>query len=33
MWAELNEVIPLLSEQGFVINDPWDVVKAFEKKV
>ena len=33
MWADLDEVTPLLEEQGFKIDNPWDVVKAFEQKV
>ena len=33
MWADLKEVTPLLEKQGYEINNPWDVVKAFEDKV
>lgn len=33
MWADLDSVIPLLKSQGYKINNPWDVVDAFEKKV
>jgi len=33
MWAELEEVEPLLKEQGYEINNPWDVVRIFEEKV
>jgi dTDP-4-amino-4,6-dideoxygalactose transaminase len=33
MWAELEEVEPLLKEQGYKINNPWDVVRIFEEKV
>ena len=33
MFAPLESVIPSLEKEGFVIEDPWDVVDAFEKKV
>ena len=33
MYTSLENVIPSLEEEGFIINDPWDVVDAFEKKV
>ena len=33
MWAELKEVKPVLEEQGYEINDPWDYVRIFEEKV
>ena len=33
MYEELEKVTKLLEEQGYEINDPWDVVDAFEKKV
>ena len=31
MFVDLNEVIPQLKNDGYEINDPWDVVDAFEK--
>ena len=33
MWVELEEVRPLLEEQGYEISDPWDYVRIFEEKV
>ena len=33
MLESLDKVIPLLQSQGYEINDPWDVVDAFEKKI
>ena len=33
MWVELGKVRPLLEEQGYQIDDPWDYVKIFEEKV
>jgi dTDP-4-amino-4,6-dideoxygalactose transaminase len=33
MYEPLEKVIVLLESQGYTINDPWDVVKAFEDKV
>lgn len=33
MYQPLDDVIPTLREQGFEIEDPWDVVDAFEAKV
>lgn len=33
MFAPLETVIPVLEKEGFTINDPWDIVDAFEKKV
>ena len=33
MFVDLNEVIPQLENDGYEINDPWDVVDAFEKMV
>lgn len=33
MWIELDTVKPLIQEQGYKINNPWDVVSAFEDKV
>jgi len=33
MFASIEEIKPKLEGLGFVINDPWDVVDAFEKMV
>jgi dTDP-4-amino-4,6-dideoxygalactose transaminase len=33
MYKSLNEVVPILEKQGYNIQDPWDVVDAFEDKV
>ncbi len=33
MYEPLEKVIVLLKNQGYEINDPWDVVSAFEDKV
>ena len=33
MWADLSLVEPLLKNQGYEVNNPWDVVKIFEEKV
>ena len=33
MYESLEKVTKLLENQGYEINDPWDVVDAFEKKV
>ena len=33
MWAELEEIKPLLFDQGYTVDNPWDVVRIFEKKV
>ena len=33
MYKSLNEVVPVLEKQGYNIQDPWDVVDAFEDKV
>jgi dTDP-4-amino-4,6-dideoxygalactose transaminase len=33
MWTELKEVKPVLEDQGYEINDPWDYVRIFEEKV
>ena len=33
MYTDISEIIPTLEEEGYDINDPWDVVDAFEKKV
>tara|TARA_B100000686_G_C16805268_1_gene989584 strand:+ start:7773 stop:8477 length:705 start_codon:yes stop_codon:yes gene_type:complete len=33
MYNSIDKVIPLLKEKGFIINDPWDVVDAFETLV
>ncbi len=33
MYEPLESVIPNLEAEGFVIDDPWDVVDAFEAKV
>ena len=33
MYADLDEIICSLKSEGFEINDPWDVVNAFEDKV
>jgi dTDP-4-amino-4,6-dideoxygalactose transaminase len=33
MYEPLEKVTVLLESQGYTINDPWDVVKAFEDKV
>lgn len=33
MYEPLDKVIVLLKNQGYEINDPWDVVEAFEDKV
>lgn len=33
MWADIKEVQPLLEKQGYLIKNPWDVVKIFEEKV
>ena len=33
MYDSLQEIIPLLSERGITIEDPWDVVAAFESMV
>ena len=33
MYEQLDKVIPLLEDKGFVINDPWDVVDSFEKLI
>ena len=33
MWADLEQVKPILTEQGYEINNPWDIVKIFEQKV
>ena len=30
MYTDIKKVIPFLEKKGFVINDPWDVVDAFE---
>lgn len=33
MYEPLESVIPKLQAEGFVVDDPWDVVDAFEAKV
>ena len=33
MWIELEKVEPMLVEQGYKINNPWDYVRIFEEKV
>ena len=31
MYNPIEDVMPLLKDQGFEITDPWDIVDAFEK--
>ena len=33
MYQRIEDVIPLLEKKGFEINDPWDVVDAFEQLI
>jgi len=33
MYTKLKDIIPNLVEEGYDIQDPWDVVEAFEDKV
>jgi dTDP-4-amino-4,6-dideoxygalactose transaminase len=33
MWAELEEVYPVLEKQGYEVENPWDVVRILEEKV
>jgi|TARA_R110001583_G_scaffold35317_2_gene117642 dTDP-4-amino-4,6-dideoxygalactose transaminase len=33
MYEAIEKVIPILEKEGYKINDPWDVVEAFEAKV
>ena len=33
MYTDVNDVKDLLKDQGYSINDPWDIVEAFEDKV
>ena len=33
MYESLEKIIPILETEGYKINDPWDVVDAFEDKV
>jgi dTDP-4-amino-4,6-dideoxygalactose transaminase len=33
MFEPISSVIPLLEDQGYKINDPWDIVDIFEKKL
>ena len=33
MYKSLEKIIPILEKEGYLINDPWDVVDAFEDKV
>ena len=33
MYESLEKIIPILDREGYRINDPWDVVDAFEDKV
>ena len=33
MFTDLNDVIPGLNKEGYDIQDPWDVVDAFEDKI
>lgn len=33
MYTDINDVKDLLQNQGYSINDPWDIVEAFEDKV
>jgi len=33
MYETLDKIIPILEKEGYTINDPWDVVDAFEDKV
>ena len=33
MYTDVNDVKDLLEDQGYCINDPWDIVEAFEDKV
>ena len=32
MFEPISSVIPLLEDQGYKVNDPWDIVDIFEKK-
>ena len=29
----IDKVKPLLKEQGYIVNDPWDILDIFEKKI
>ena len=33
MYEDINKVIPILESEGYKIDDPWDIVDAFEDKV
>ena len=33
MYEEINNIIPQLEKEGYAVNDPWDIVDIFEKKV
>ena len=33
MYETLEKIIPVLEKEGYNIQDPWDVVDAFEDKV
>ena len=33
MFEPISSVIPLLEDQGYKVNDPWDIVDIFEKKL
>ena len=33
MYEEINNIIPQLENEGYTVNDPWDIVDIFEKKV
>jgi len=33
MYKSLDEIVPVLEKEGYNIQDPWDVVDAFEDKV
>ena len=33
MYTNIDDIIPPLNNEGYDIQDPWDVVEAFEDKV
>ena len=33
MFEPIEKVTPLLKSQGYEVNDPWDIVDIFEKKL
>lgn len=33
MYSSLDSITPILEDMGYVINDPWDVVDAFEQMI